>query len=403
MSNVTFDLQWKEAMVELLDELELLDPMSSLTAQEMMVTQDNVEKFQHYSTMYIRYLQVFRKLEESYDQMVHPQKRMDIKKALEAVMGRLLEVKELLIDLNKQVVFINLDDVLVDLKLAPDVLEVPVPRFFIEDQARALEEREKLLDVLLMQAGLSDSKRNARDPREDLMTLESALRVVQLNERGRQGRQRAKFMKEIRMQEERERRLLAQGGDEREPELSAVLIQQNYRGFISRKKTNQMRAEELIFIGMAPPPAKSKEEDPLVKEAEVKIRRKRIQVVWLLRAYPHPLALSPSSPSLATASPPFVPHHRHVFSSHPPLVSQAQYEDDYRKSLVDLDREVRRRDGVLQGGGIVARLPSGCAGIRFEWRTSAGIPIAGVRHGGSRHEGGDDGPASRLVHQVPRA
>ena len=30
------------------------------------------------------------------------------------------------------------------------------------------------------------------------MTLESAIRVVQLNERGRQGRQRAKFMKEIR-------------------------------------------------------------------------------------------------------------------------------------------------------------------------------------------------------------
>ena len=53
----------------------------------------------------------------------------------------------------KQVVFINLDDVLVDLKLPPSVLEVPVPRFFIEDQQRALEEREKLLDVLMLQVG----------------------------------------------------------------------------------------------------------------------------------------------------------------------------------------------------------------------------------------------------------
>ena len=35
--------------------------------------------------------------------MVHPQKRMDIKMALEAVMGRVLEVKELLIELNKKV------------------------------------------------------------------------------------------------------------------------------------------------------------------------------------------------------------------------------------------------------------------------------------------------------------
>ena len=51
----------------------------------------------------------------------------------------LLEVKALLIELNKGVSFVNLDDILVDLKLAPDVLEVPVPKFFREDQERALE------------------------------------------------------------------------------------------------------------------------------------------------------------------------------------------------------------------------------------------------------------------------
>ena len=67
-------------------------------------------------------------------------------------MGRVLEVKCLLIELNRGVSFVNLDDILVDLKLAPDVLEVPVPKYFIEDHARALEEREKLLDVLQLQA-----------------------------------------------------------------------------------------------------------------------------------------------------------------------------------------------------------------------------------------------------------
>ena len=41
-------------MVELLDQLELLDPLSSQTAAEMTAAQDNVEKFQHYATMYIR-------------------------------------------------------------------------------------------------------------------------------------------------------------------------------------------------------------------------------------------------------------------------------------------------------------------------------------------------------------
>jgi len=29
---------------------------------------------------------------------------------------------------------VNFDDILVDLKLTPDVLEIPVPRYFVEDR-----------------------------------------------------------------------------------------------------------------------------------------------------------------------------------------------------------------------------------------------------------------------------
>eukprot|EP00964_Phaeocystis_antarctica_P137002 scaffold101488_cov45-Phaeocystis_antarctica.AAC.1 len=239
MANVTYDLQWKESMVELLDQLEVLDPTAGEELQKHVEGLDKDEKFQHFATLYIRYLQIFRKVEESYDMIVHPQKRMDIRKALEAVMGRVLEVKCLLIELNKGVSFVNLDDILVDLKLAPDVLEVPVPKYFIEDQARALEEREKLLDVLQLQAGIDPKKK--KEVRDDSMTLESALRVVQLNERGRQGRQRAKFMKEIRAQEDRERKVMQRGGEEKEPEAAAVMLQQYWRGYSSRKTTSIMR------------------------------------------------------------------------------------------------------------------------------------------------------------------
>ena len=148
MASMTFDLQWKEAMVELLDQLQEMDPeVAGSEAANKLGEANELEKFQMYGTLYIRYLQIFRALEESYDMTVHPQKRMDIKKTLEAVMGRVLEVKETLITLRGGVNFINLDDVLVDLKLTPDVVEVPVPKFFIEDQAALLEEREKYLDV----------------------------------------------------------------------------------------------------------------------------------------------------------------------------------------------------------------------------------------------------------------
>lgn len=55
----------------------------------LMLSQDLAE----WSVIYIRYLQIFRRLEVAYDQVVHPQKRQDIRRALEACMGRMLEVR----------------------------------------------------------------------------------------------------------------------------------------------------------------------------------------------------------------------------------------------------------------------------------------------------------------------
>lgn len=40
------------------------------------------------------------------------------------------------VKLNRGLDFVQLDDLLIDLKLTPDVLEVPVPRYFIEDRAQ---------------------------------------------------------------------------------------------------------------------------------------------------------------------------------------------------------------------------------------------------------------------------
>jgi hypothetical protein len=48
----------------------------------------------------------------------------------------LLPVMSCQVKLNRGLDFVQLDDLLVDLKLTPDVLEVPVPRYFIEDRAK---------------------------------------------------------------------------------------------------------------------------------------------------------------------------------------------------------------------------------------------------------------------------
>lgn len=45
-----------------------------------------------------------------------------------------LQLPSLQVKLNRGLDFVQLDDLLIDLKLTPDVLEVPVPCCFIEDR-----------------------------------------------------------------------------------------------------------------------------------------------------------------------------------------------------------------------------------------------------------------------------
>ena len=52
------------------------------------------EAFEQQSYLYIQYILAFKQLEECYDQMAHPQKRLEIKQALEQD-GRILKIKEL--------------------------------------------------------------------------------------------------------------------------------------------------------------------------------------------------------------------------------------------------------------------------------------------------------------------
>lgn len=51
------------------------------------------EWFQYYAHLYIKYIACYKKLEDTYDQMVQPQKRRLVKDMLENVMVRLCELK----------------------------------------------------------------------------------------------------------------------------------------------------------------------------------------------------------------------------------------------------------------------------------------------------------------------
>ena len=54
MANVTYDLLWRETMRDLLDMLELDPPQD----------QEEEEAFQHFSYLYIKYVQIYKNLED---------------------------------------------------------------------------------------------------------------------------------------------------------------------------------------------------------------------------------------------------------------------------------------------------------------------------------------------------
>jgi len=84
----------------------------------LLTFQDRIAAFQLLATMYIKYIQIFRRLEQAYDQIVHPQKRRILRHVLDGVMGRVLELKNEMVNLELSE-YHYFDDVLSDLKLTP--------------------------------------------------------------------------------------------------------------------------------------------------------------------------------------------------------------------------------------------------------------------------------------------
>ncbi|CAM9258073.1 unnamed protein product, partial [Phaeothamnion confervicola] len=84
------------------------------------------------------------------------------------------------------------------------------------------------------------------------MTLEEAIEVLQRNERGRQGKQRAVLVRQMRDAERRRRAYDAADKVDMEPEIAAANIQRLFRGSAARRRAAEERERELEYIGMKP-------------------------------------------------------------------------------------------------------------------------------------------------------
>lgn len=107
------------------------------------------------------------------------------------------------------------------------------------------------------------------------MTIEDAIRLIQTHERARQGRARALMYRNL--LREMERANAHKGEPTMDRTLAATHIQRHWRGFITRKKAQQWRTEEFMFLGMEPTPLpKDLKQLPQYQARKTEERRREI-------------------------------------------------------------------------------------------------------------------------------
>jgi hypothetical protein len=114
------------------------------------------------------------------------------------------------------------------------------------------------------------------------MDIDTAIRYIQRSERGRQGIARINTIRKIiknQEQEKRDRIALKKGkklesSQQVKEAKAAEVLQKRFRGITARKAIEQMREEEMIFLGMKqrPKTALERETDPLVERQRVRDR-----------------------------------------------------------------------------------------------------------------------------------
>ena len=157
-------------------------------------------------------------------------------------------------------------------------------------------------------------------PPRSTMTRARAIQLIQIHERARQGRLRAKFMQGIRDQERRDRRRLElqEVVEAPNPEEAAVEIQRHVRGMLARKRVALMRLEEMRLIGMVPPEAELASSRAGTSVAAAAINRKPRKNDAVVRAA-----------KIAEAR----------------YQTQAQYETQYQASLLATKRKILTVEG----------------------------------------------------------
>jgi len=182
MSNKLYQEFWQKAQKDLEDlavqdyENQALEPTYDKTTAQSAIFE-----------LYVKYIIISNRLEEVYDQFVQPQKRILVRKLLDSCLGRVIELKHDLVNIDMMEFNYN-DEVMERLRLTPFDVEIKIPRYFRRDRKAEIMKRRKTMDEILQKYGYFNE-----DVEVENMTEYEAIKTIQMHERARQGRLRFVF------------------------------------------------------------------------------------------------------------------------------------------------------------------------------------------------------------------
>lgn len=237
MSHRTYNEKWHEAQ-----------KLLATAIQREIPQLDRRQHRPQLAELYLRYIVIANKITECVDQIVQPQKKKFIRRLLELILGRVLELKTDLVE-SDLCEYTYCGDTITSLNLTPEYIELKIPNCFKYERKAELSSRKAFIDSVLEKLGYLEQPKE-----QETLTSKQAVLMIQSHERARQGRLRAQFMKEIKLLKDKSKPGL---GEEQSVEestkislIAALCVQKIWRGYITRRMTRKKKIEEMLLIGM---------------------------------------------------------------------------------------------------------------------------------------------------------
>jgi len=259
---------------------KLLQAIEHLQTTLSSDTSNNITDPQNCYTLINEYLQVYSLLEECYDQTIQTQRRLIIRKLLQGVVQRFLEVLKMtprpppppMPDSSTKKNPDPSDWELISQWIMSQTLvndiRIPLPRIVKDEQIDRFKIREDLISKYKRQ--FDEARAAAEMSNPPPMPLEEAVLIIQRAERARQARQETLLKKGVQQQHNS----MSRQAKLSDREKSANIIKRFWWKYGQRNKETKLRDEERELIGMKAKPKSQEMKERVIKNMN---RRKEEQ------------------------------------------------------------------------------------------------------------------------------